>query len=394
MDNASPTLHGAIQWPGASYWGANALPRALQASGPRLRQPLIITDAAIWRAVGPTIQAALASASHPQCQVYDGVVPNPTLAQVRDAQQMARDMQCGSIVAVGGGSAMDVAKVVLASLGSGMAVEELQTPRGQVWLDGVAAASDPLLVAVPTTSGTGSESSSAALIQGDDGRKRLYRSLRTRPAVVALAPELTLSLPVRPTAQGGFDAVLHALGAWINTDPSPVGKPIALHALRLCMQALPAVLQSPDSLQARADMQMGAYLAGVAIGMSKVDAVHGMCTPLESRVHMAHAEVLGPVFHVVSRYTAETAARPYAEGARALGIAHTGDDRRDAQALIDAVECLAALAQIPLRFTGLHLSPEDAEQLATQALQSASMPLNPRVLAPDEIKSLYLQMAA
>jgi alcohol dehydrogenase len=289
---------------------------------------------------------------------------------------------------------MDVAKMALACLASGLEVEELQTERGLAWLGAAAAADDPLFLAVPTTSGTGSESSSAALIQGDDGRKRLYRSVRTRPALVALQPELTLSLPFRPTAQGGFDAVLHALGAWINTDPSPVGKAMAMHALRLCMQALPATLRAPDSLRARADMQMGAYLAGVAIGLSKVDAVHSMCTPLESRVHMAHAEVLGPVFSVVSRYTAEAAALPYAEAARALGIANTGDERSDARALIEAVESLAGLAQIPLRFTDLHLSRQDAELLASQALQSASTPLNPRVLTLEDIQSLYLQMAA
>ncbi len=169
---------------------------------------------------------------------------------------------------------------------------------------------------------------------------------------------------------------------------------MALHALRLCMQALPAVLDAPDSLQARTDMQMGAYMAGVAIGMSKVDAVHAMCTPLESRVHMAHAEVLGPVFSVVARYTAQAAPTPYAQAAQALGIADTGDEHRDAQALIEAVESLARQAQIALRFPDLHLSEEDAELLATQALQSASMPINPRALTRDEIKSLYLQMAA
>lgn len=394
MQHHTFTSEGSVSWPGTCHWGAGALNRAIQAAGPRLRQPLVITDATVWHATGAAVRAALMAVPGLQWQVYDGVVPNPSLAQVREALRMAREMHCSSIVAVGGGSAMDVAKLVLACLASGLEAEELQAPQGQAWLAASAAAGDPLLLAIPTTSGTGSESSSAALVQGDDGRKCLYRSLRTRPAVVALQPELTLGLPPRPTAQGGFDAVLHALGAWVNTDPSPVGKAMALHALRLCMQALPAVLQVPESLQARAGMQMGAYLAGVAIGMSKVDAVHGMCTPLESRVHLAHAEVLGPVFSVVSRYTAETAARPYAEAARALGIASTGDERRDALAMVGAVESLAGLAQIPLRFTDLRLSPQDAEQLAAQALQSASMPLNPRALTPKEIKSLYLQMAA
>lgn len=385
---------GVMAWPGVCHWGGDALARTLAAAGARLRLPLVVTDAGTWGAVGSAVEAALAAAPGLHWRVYDGVVPNPAMDQVRAALRVAREQGCASVLAVGGGSAIDVAKAVYACLAGGFDADELQAPRGQAWLNAAAEAADPLFIAVPTTSGTGSESSSAALIQGDDGRKRLYRSLRARPALVALQPELTLSLPPRPTAQGGFDAVLHALGAWINTDPSPVGKAMALQALRLCMRALPDVLRAPDSLRARADMQMGAYMAGLAIGMSKVDAVHAMCTPLESRVHMAHAEVLGPIFSLVARHTAQTAAAPYAEAARALGMAATGDEQQDALALIVAVESLARLAGIPLRFTGLTLSEQDAAQLASQAMLSASMPVNPRVLAPEEIQSLYLQMAA
>jgi len=390
----APAAQGSVAWPGDAHWGADALERAVQAAGPRLRQPLVVTDAAVWRAVGPAVQAAFPGATALSWPVYDGVVPNPSLAQVREALQMARRLGCASIIAVGGGSVMDVAKVVLACLAGGLEVEELTAPRGQAWLAAAATPQDLLLLAVPTTSGTGSESSSAALIQGDDGRKHLYRSLRTRPAIVALQPALTLGLPVRPTAHGGFDAVLHALGAWVNTDASPVGKAMALHALRIGLKALPAVLKTPDNLPARADMQMGAYLAGVAIGLSKVDAVHGMCTPLEARVDLTHAEVLAPVFSVVARHTVQTHADRYAEAARALGIARSGDDRHDALALIEAVEALARLGGIDTRFADLHLSAQDADRLAAQALQSASTPLNPRPLAHEEIKSLYLQMTA
>jgi len=118
-----------------------------------------------------------------------------------------------------------------------------------------------------------------------------------------------------------------------------------------------------------------------------------MCTPLEARVHLTHAEVLAPVFGAVARHTVQTHARPYAEAARALGVSNTGGDLHDALALIEAVEALAQLGGIATRFNDLQLSAQDADQLATQALQSASTPLNPRPLAHEEIRSLYLQMA-
>lgn len=385
-------ISGVVSWPGNCYWGPSAVEQTIEAAGPRLCRPLIITDPGAWRASSAVVQAAFAATSIQDWQVFDGVVANPSLAEVREALRMARHSGCVSIIAVGGGSVIDVAKVVFGCLCSGLAPEELAAAHGRAWLDGPVRPDAPLLLAIPTTSGTGSESSSAALIQGDDGRKHMYRSLRTRPALVALQPDLTLNLPMRPTAQGGFDALLHALGALVNTDCNPIGKAVALQALRACMRALPLVLGEPDNLAARTQMQMGAYLAGVAIGISKVDAVHAMCTPLESVVDMAHAEVLAPVFGVVSRYTIQTHARVYADTARHLNIASTGDDHRDALALIKRIEVLARQANISLYLTNLQLTEQQAAQLATQALQSASMPLNARSLTHQEISSLYLQM--
>ena len=394
QDSFARQVQGVMAWPGVCHWGENSLARTLAAAASRLDLPLVVTDTGTWGAVGFAVESALSAVHGLQWHVYDGVVPNPAIDQVQAALRVARQRACASVIAVGGGSAIDVAKAVYACMAGGFDADELQAPRGQAWLNAPAGHADPLFIAVPTTSGTGSESSSAALIQGDDGRKRLYRSLRSRPSLVALQPELTLSLPPRPTAQGGFDAVLHALGAWINTDPSPVGKAMALQALGLCTRALPRVMRAPDSLQARADMQMGAYMAGLAIGMAKVDAVHAMCTPLESRVHLAHAEVLGPIFSVVARHTMKTAAAPYAEAARSLDIARTGDDSIDALALIEAIESLARTAGIPLRFAGLTLSDQDAAILSSQAMQSASMPLHPRALALADIQSLYQQTVA
>ena len=156
---------------------------------------------------------------------------------------------------------------------------------------------------------------------------------------------------------------------------------------------MPAVLEQPASLQARADMQMGSYLAGIAIGMCKVDAVHGMCTPLEARVHMTHAEVLAPIFSLVARYTAQTQPERYAQAAVALGVSNTGEPGRDALALIERIEALARQGGIATSFSDLTLTRADAALLAQQALQSASTPLNPRPLSTQEIEALYLQMA-
>ena len=382
-------LQGSILWPGDCHWGEHAVQRAIQAAGARLKRPLIVTDASVWQALTPVVTLEM---SHLDSKLFSEVQPNPKLKQIHDALQVVHQAGCDSVIAIGGGSVIDVAKVVVACMASDMTVEAMQTVQGQAWLDAPQEVSDPMFIAIPTTSGTGSESSSAALIQSEDGRKRVFRSLRTRPKIVALQPNLTLSLPLRPSAQGGFDAILHALGAWVNNDPSPIGKAVALQALRLCLQAFPRVLKTPDSIDARADMQMGSYLAGVAIGMCKVDAVHGMCTPLESKVHMAHAEVLAPIFSVVARYTALTHPERFAQAASALGISETGDNARDALCLIELVEEMASRGGIATSFTNLALTDDDAVQLSAQALQSASTPLNPRPLSPEEIKGLYLQL--
>lgn len=388
-EQAEPTY-----WPGASLCGSGALAFASRMLRGRASRLAVITDAQVWPFVSQAIRAAIDDAGCALALLFDAVQPNPCLADVREAARLARARDCDGFVAVGGGSVIDTAKVVYASVASGLAPDALLLAAGQAWMASDPAAHDPVFVALPTTAGTGSESSTAALIKDDQGRKLMFRSRRSRPAAVALVPEFTLSLPRHATATGGFDAVLHALGAFVNTCPSPAGEALAAGALARALAAYPAVLERPGDLAARAEMQIASHLAGVAIGLKRVDAVHGLCTPLEGCVDAAHAEVLAGVFDAVARFTVQAAAAPYARAARLCGLATQGDgDAQAAERMIEEIGRLRRLGGLPDRLPPLALDHPHALALADQALQSPSTRFNPRPLSRDQIAQLYLRLA-
>ncbi|MDH2239388.1 iron-containing alcohol dehydrogenase [Pigmentiphaga sp. GD03639] len=387
-------LERVVLWPGHCGHGQAAWPFAAQVLR-RARRVAVIADPRVWPLASPALQRAADRAGCRIAAVYDGVRPNPSLDEVRAAAAAIRADRCDALVAIGGGSAIDTAKVAYATVFGGQADPADLLAPGNAWMAGAPQADDPLFLAVPTTAGTGSESSTAALVKDEHGRKLMFRSARSRPGAVVLAPELTLGLPRAATAAGGFDALLHAMGALVNDCDAPVGAALAAESLVRALHAYPRVLATPDDADARAAMLMASYLAGVAIGMKRVDAVHGLCTPLEGRVDMAHAEVLAAIFDPIADHTARKAAASYARAARRCGLA--GPDEDDAQAagrLLDAIRRMRALGGLPDRPPPLALTRDDALALADQALLSPSTRLNPRALDRDDIAGLYLDIAA
>jgi len=391
----SPAAHGStILWPGHCGHGPGVwsfVAHVLRGT----RRVAVVADPCVWPLAAAQLEQAAARAGCRIAAVHDGVRPNPGLADVRAAAGAIRAGACDALVAVGGGSAIDTAKVAYATVfgGHGDPVELLAP--GNAWMAGLPCPTDPRFLAIPTTAGTGSENSTAALVKDEQGRKLMFRSARSRPGAVALVPELTLGLPRHATAAGGFDAVLHAMGALVNTCEAPVGEALAAAALARALHAYPRVLAAPDDLEARAAMLMASYLAGIAIGMKRVDAVHGLCTPLEDRVDLAHAEVLAAILDPIAEYTMETAQGHYARAARLGGLAGPADgDAEAARRLLEAVRGMRSLGGLPERLPPVALEDADALALADRALQSPSTRLNPRPLDRDATARLYLAIAA
>lgn len=375
-------------WPGHAVFGdgcAQQLPGWALAR--HVQRPLVLTDAGLARAgvVAPLVDALRAAGCAPV--VFDGVAANPTLDNVAQARAAWEARHCDGLVAVGGGSVIDVGKVLVAGLCADLPIE-------QVLREGDRALSRdaPPFAALPTTAGTGSESTTAALVKDGEGRKHVLRSRRSRPQWLALDPRLTLSVPPSVTAATGFDTVMHALGAATNRATNPVGEALALQALALAMRALPAVLAEPASLKARSDMLLASYLAGVAMSLRGVDGIHGLCTPLEALVDVPHAHVLTVTCVPLMRFTLPAAIAGYAQAARACGLGRAGDDEALAHALVDAIDGLRRHVGLPCTLAELGLRANALGPAIDAAVDNASLRLNARQPSRDEIAALYLAM--
>jgi alcohol dehydrogenase len=218
--------------------------------------------------------------------VHDAVTPNPSLDDLDEATERLREGPPQSIVAVGGGSALDAAKVLSVTLVCGVEQPLERILRGglrQSWAVGVP------VVAVPTTAGTGAEVTPFATVWDTvTHRKHSVAASAVHPSVAVLDPELTLSLPPEETLVSGLDAISHALESLWNRNRTAVSVAYARQALALAVTALPAVGRDPLDLGERARMQEAALLAGLAISQTRTAIAHSVSYPLTARFGVPH----------------------------------------------------------------------------------------------------------
>ena len=218
--------------------------------------------------------------------VFDGVTANPELDLLDRIATGLRSEGINGIIALGGGSVLDTAKAISVALPS-----ELEHPLDMVlrqkkpytWKDRIP------VVAVPTTAGTGAEVTPFATVWDSENKKKYSVSGEmVYPVHALLDPELTLTLPPKETLYTGLDAISHALESLWNKNRTPVSKALALKALSLANEALPAVLNQPDSLYFREMMQQAALLAGLAISRTRTAIAHAISYSLTMRFGVPH----------------------------------------------------------------------------------------------------------
>lgn len=294
--------------------------------------PFIVTDAGVSgagilaRVLGPLESERFTAA------VFDRTEPEPPFASVSEAVALARrSIDADVVVALGGGSVMDTAKLVAATLKDG---------RDAALLAGIGkVVRRPLpLVCIPTTSGTGSEATPVAIFTDPaTGNKVGVVDPCLVPDIVLLDPELTDGLPKLPTAAAGMDALVHALEAYIARTATPLARGLALEAARRIGPALPAVCRNGRDQAARDSMLLGANLAGLAFANSSCCAVHALALPLGGRFHIAHGVVTGCLTAETMRHNLPFVREDVAVFAAALGWGDTSPD-----AFPDRVAALAA----------------------------------------------------
>jgi len=318
--------------------------------------------------------------------LFDGVVADPPESVVKNAINRARDANVEAVIGIGGGSSMDVAKLVAAFASSS---QELIHAYG---IDKVAGPRLPL-IQVPTTAGTGSEVTPIAIVTTGETTKSGIVSSQLYADLAVLDPSLTLGLPAVVSATTGIDAMVHAIEAYTGKiKKNPISDGLAREALRLLTGSLVQVCANGRDVAARTNMLIGAMLAGQAFANSPVGAVHALAYPIGGLFHVAHGLSNALMLSHVMHFNLPVAASLYAELAQVVMPGITGTDEARALALIDFFDKLADQVGIARRLSQVGIQPANVPALAENAmLQQRLLVNNPREVTFGDALRLYSQ---
>lgn len=320
--------------------------------------------------------------------VYDGTHPNPTVQNVEDALSVYLAHGCNALIAIGGGSAMDCAKAVAARVAYPKRTVNQLGGKLKVWRK------LPTLIAIPTTAGTGSETTLAALITDSVSQhKYAIMSFPLIPRYAVLDPALTYSLPPHLTATTGVDALTHAVEVFIGRSTTKETRRLALEATKLVFENVETAYQDGHNRGARENMLLAAYKAGIAFSKSYVGYIHAVAHSLGGKYGTPH----GLANAVLMPYVLEAYGEPVHQKLHQLGIAagvcSEADTHRDgAEKFIAAIKALNKRMGIPEKLTGIQ--KEDIPTMAKHAEKEAN-PLYPVpvLMTQKELERFYCQVA-
>jgi len=362
------------------------IPKILKKEGKR--GTLIVTDNTIFSLglIDPLIEAL--KISKIPFDVYHGVVPNPTVNNVKEALKIYKAKDCNSVVAVGGGSSMDCAKMVAAC--STNPKKPISKMKGVLHVTH----KPDLIIAVPTTAGTGSETTVAAVILNPDTHdKYAINDPKLIPDYAVLEPKLLVGLPGKVTSTVGIDALCHAVEAYIGGENTKKTKLYAEQAVKLIYQNLYLAYKNPTNLEYRTNTQLGAYKAGVAFTRAYVGYVHSMAHALGAIYNAPHGLAISIVLPYVLEAYGKKVYKRLAKLADICGLtAPNMTTEAKAEAFIAWIKKTEADMGIPNTIKGM-ADPKDFEVMAEHAVKEAN-PLYPcpKIFTKREIIELYKKM--
>ncbi|MFJ5259818.1 iron-containing alcohol dehydrogenase family protein [Streptomyces sp. NPDC088387] len=304
--------------------------------------------------------------------VYDEVAPNPSTGNVDAGAAKARAFGPAAVVALGGGSVLDAAKGISLLVGNPDAVA---ADADHLW-----DAADGLpLVAIPTTSGTGAETNGFGVIEDAEAHRKVYIGHPSvKPRIALLDPELTLGLPGPATAATGIDALVHGIESLASRGANPFSVAYATQAVAMVSRALPLAYRDGADLEARAELMMGAHLAGQALTLSGLGLVHGIGHSLTAHTGTPHGVALAAVLEEVMEFTAPAAADAYERAGRAMRLA-TPADGDWARACVAAVRELSGALDIKRPLVALGADRAMLPSIAAGAVADAVTKNAPRL---------------
>ncbi|MEN8503522.1 MULTISPECIES: iron-containing alcohol dehydrogenase [Paraburkholderia] len=316
--------------------------------------------------------------------VFSDVQADPPAHVIDSATHAAVRSGADGVIGLGGGSSMDVAKLV-ALLAHG--TEKL----GEIYGIGVAKGPRLPLILVPTTAGTGSEVTPISIVTTGQGEKKGVVSPVLLPDIAVLDAELTLGLPARVTAATGIDAMVHAIEAYTSKRlKNPVSDCLAREALRLLSTNIRESCFNGTDCEVRQGMLLGAMLAGLAFANAPVAGVHALAYPVGARFHVPHGLSNSLVLPAVMRFNLGAAESLYAELCCVVVPNAQGTQAEKARALVEHLAALPRELGLPTRLRDVGIAAADITELAEDAMhQTRLLVNNPREIAFEDARAIY-----
>jgi alcohol dehydrogenase class IV len=378
----SPSL---IRIGGGAFADASSVLKRLN-----VQNPLIVTDAHLVRLGLAEVLRKQIEGAGITCEVFSGTVPDPTTEAVGVGLRTFLDGKHDSLVSLGGGSSIDLAKALGVLAVNGGRMRDYKVPN-EIPKKGAAH------LAIPTTPGTGSEVTRFTVItDSENDEKMLIAGAALVPTAAIVDFELSMSMPARLTADTGTDSLTHAIEAYVSRKANAYSDVFAMTAMKTIWEELPTAFREPANRKVRERMMLAAMQAGVAFSNASVALVHGMSRPIGAHFHVPHGLSNAMLLPAVTAFSVKAAERRYAECARAMEIADRAHSEAEAgRMLVNAL--FARNEELGVPSPCAHgISKERYFSLiplmAKEALASGSPQNNPRIPTSDEIEAIYRQI--
>ena len=351
---------------------------------PSIKKVLIVTDPGFLATGLVTPSIASLENSNFAVSVFSDVVADPPEAVVLKAVANAKQLQIELVIGLGGGSSMDVAKLI-AVLANGEQTLDTMYGIGKVKNKRLP------LIQIPTTAGTGSEVTPIAIVTTGATTKMGVVAPQLYADIAILDAQLTLGLPSNITAATGIDAMVHAIEAYTTKHKKNLlSDMLAKQALTLLWANIDKVCTDGTDIHARQAMLLGAMLAGQCFANAPCAAVHALAYPIGGIFHVPHGLSNSLVLPHVLRFNSRDASPLYAELADIIAPGTSGSPEQRTEALIEAMVALAARVGIPTRLRDVGIKESDLDQLANDAmLQTRLLGNNPREVSRDDARAIY-----
>ena len=322
-------------------------------------------------------------------EVFDDVESDPSKKTLIKALKSAKNFKPTGILGFGGGSSMDIAKLISLLVGTEQDIEN-------IW--GVGNAKGPRLplVLIPTTAGTGSEVTPISIITLEDDQKKGVSSPIILPDLAVLDPELTLNLPGDITAATGIDAMVHAIEAYTsnNQNNNPISKLLAIESLKLLGTSIETAVFDGHNIEARSNMLLGSMMAGQAFANSPVAAVHALAYPIGGIFHISHGLSNSLVLPHVLKFnsTNAKACEQYAFLAPFVfkDINQSTNTQNICNDFIDRLENLSSLLNLPSKLRELDIPKDACVKMAKESMKQTRLLVNnPREVTEEDAFNIY-----